>query len=375
MSVKVLSISDWCYQALLRAYPRRFRRRFGVEMGQVFRSSCRSAYRTAGTGGVMRLWLPALWDWTLTAIREQVSSLLGKEWGMDDTRIFDRQLGDMVWMMSMGLLAGYSLEMVFEVLSKEVPEPSRSVFKRVYDDLCSGTGLETALANLQKAMPSRLLGKVIEVIQTKQKVGGNLGEMLLVSVERLIQLGGSDPADYAPMRKLAWQVGAPLPDRAREAEQESSEAERDYGVNDIAALDRQLGDAVWMLFSTYLTDEIWLKFGELRTDYALYRAVYQVSLETPEPTRSVFKQLDQDIVTGMGIKAAFTNLRNDVPSRLVSELVGVILEQQEHGGNTGLMLKPLVEKFIQEAGSDPAMYPAMRSLAKLLDVPVPDRAK
>jgi hypothetical protein len=290
---------------------------------------------------------------------------------MTDTLAFDRQLGDAVWMMSMGLLAGFSLEQVFEALTQETPEPSRSAYQQVWDELRSGKGFDTAFANLQKAVPSRLLSGVIELIQAKQKIGGNLGEMLLMSVERLIQQGGSDPADYTFMRKLGIQIGAPLPERARDPEQGASKPEMDYCVDDVAALDRQLGDAVWMLSSTLMGDEVWIKSGELLTYYGLFNAVYQLSLETPEPTRTVFKQVCHDLGTGIGIQAAFTKLQNGIPSRLVSELVGVVLEQQANVGKLGEMLKPLIEKFNQEAGSDPAMYPAMRTLASQVDIPLP----
>jgi len=73
-----LALSDRVYRKLLVAYPIEFRRRYGKEMAQVFRTSCRASYRTSGAGGVVRLWLPTLWDWVWTAARERFSDLFSR---------------------------------------------------------------------------------------------------------------------------------------------------------------------------------------------------------------------------------------------------------------------------------------------------------
>jgi hypothetical protein len=75
---RALLISDRAYRKLLAAYPIKFRQRFGPEMAQVFRTCCRTAYNTAGAGGVVRLWLPTLWDWAWSAAGERFSSLFGR---------------------------------------------------------------------------------------------------------------------------------------------------------------------------------------------------------------------------------------------------------------------------------------------------------
>jgi hypothetical protein len=67
MQSPLLAISGWFYHALLQIYPADFRKRFAAEMTQVFRSLCDSAYRQSGARGVMRLWLPAFWDWAWAA--------------------------------------------------------------------------------------------------------------------------------------------------------------------------------------------------------------------------------------------------------------------------------------------------------------------
>jgi hypothetical protein len=72
---RALILSDRVYRLLLAAYPAKFRQRYGPEMAQVFRTCCRASYNASGTVGVMRLWLPTLWDWAWSAAGERFSSL------------------------------------------------------------------------------------------------------------------------------------------------------------------------------------------------------------------------------------------------------------------------------------------------------------
>jgi hypothetical protein len=44
-------------------------------MAQVFRTCCRASYNASGARGVLRLWLPTLWDWAWSAAGERFSSL------------------------------------------------------------------------------------------------------------------------------------------------------------------------------------------------------------------------------------------------------------------------------------------------------------
>lgn len=214
----LLAISERVYQALLYAYPAQFRRQFGAEMAQVFRTSCRATYRAGGTGGVLRQWLPILWDWAWTALREQIASVFDRSSAMstmNDTTIFDRQLGDIVWMMTTGLYAGYSLVQTIEAISLNTTEPAASIFKRVYEDLAAGVPFEQALANLKRAVPSVHLQSVLEVIEKQRQTGGNLAMLLEPLSDQLIQQVGSDPSLYPAMREEASLLGAQPPERAR----------------------------------------------------------------------------------------------------------------------------------------------------------------
>jgi len=63
MQAPVLASSDWLYRVLLRFYPPAFQARFAAEMAPVFRTLSREAYTESGAGGLLGLWLAALWDW------------------------------------------------------------------------------------------------------------------------------------------------------------------------------------------------------------------------------------------------------------------------------------------------------------------------
>lgn len=68
----LVGLSDRLYRALLLACPPAFRKAYGAEMAQVFRTSCREAGRASGAAGVLRLWAPALRDLAVTALAECV---------------------------------------------------------------------------------------------------------------------------------------------------------------------------------------------------------------------------------------------------------------------------------------------------------------
>jgi hypothetical protein len=83
MPRRLLAISDRIYTCLLQAYPRAFRDRFAAEMVQVFRCLCWEAYAESGAWGVIRLWLPALWDGAQGALHQ---------WWL---YLFQRRMGNM----------------------------------------------------------------------------------------------------------------------------------------------------------------------------------------------------------------------------------------------------------------------------------------
>jgi len=88
------------------------------------------------------------------------------------------QLADMLNLMVNGLRAGYSTLQAMEAVSKEMPTPICDEFRRVVQEVQLGIGIETALDNLLRRIPSEDLDLVITAINVQREVGGNLAEIL-----------------------------------------------------------------------------------------------------------------------------------------------------------------------------------------------------
>ena len=91
---------------------------------------------------------------------------------------FSDQLADMLNLMVNGLRAGYSTMQALEAVSKELPPPISTEFRRVVQEMQLGIPMETALDNLLVRIPSEDLDLVITAINVQREVGGNLAEVL-----------------------------------------------------------------------------------------------------------------------------------------------------------------------------------------------------
>ena len=69
---RVLRVSDVVYRAMLFGYPSEFRRRFGYQMEQVFRTASRETLIKAGTSALIVLWSKTAADLIATATRERL---------------------------------------------------------------------------------------------------------------------------------------------------------------------------------------------------------------------------------------------------------------------------------------------------------------
>ncbi|OHB85524.1 MAG: hypothetical protein A2V98_17410 [Planctomycetes bacterium RBG_16_64_12] len=78
-SSRLVEVSVRMYRTLLRAYPAAFRRRYGMEMTQVFRDMAKAAARRRGALGLIALWFRVVPDLVLTVAVEQ--------WGETERRI------------------------------------------------------------------------------------------------------------------------------------------------------------------------------------------------------------------------------------------------------------------------------------------------
>jgi len=91
---------------------------------------------------------------------------------------FNSQLPDMLNLMVNGLRAGFSTMQALEAVSKELPPPLSSEFRRVVQEMQLGIPMERALDNLINRIPSEDLDLVVTAINVQREVGGNLAEVL-----------------------------------------------------------------------------------------------------------------------------------------------------------------------------------------------------
>lgn len=91
---------------------------------------------------------------------------------------FNGQLPDMLHLMVNGLRAGFSTMQALEAVSKELPAPISTEFRRVVQEMQLGISMETSLDNLLVRIPSEDLDLVITAINVQREVGGNLSEVL-----------------------------------------------------------------------------------------------------------------------------------------------------------------------------------------------------
>ena len=71
------------YSAMLYAYPREFRLRYGIELQQFFQDRCRELVRAqAGSGAWFRFVLRNIADWVVSTMRERQARKLVQEWAV-----------------------------------------------------------------------------------------------------------------------------------------------------------------------------------------------------------------------------------------------------------------------------------------------------
>jgi len=91
---------------------------------------------------------------------------------------FNKQLPDVITLLSNSLRAGSSFLQSIELVSRETPAPMGEEMGRVVREVNLGLGLEEALANLVRRIKSEDLDLMVTAIGVQQQVGGNLAEIL-----------------------------------------------------------------------------------------------------------------------------------------------------------------------------------------------------
>jgi len=124
---------------------------------------------------------------------------------------FDRQLGDMLNLMVNGLRAGYSTLQAMEAVSKELPTPISTEFRRVVQEMQLGISMEEALNHLLRRNDSDDLDLVITAINVQREVGGNLAEILdtiSYTIRERVRIKGEIQALTAQGQATAWVIAA-----------------------------------------------------------------------------------------------------------------------------------------------------------------------
>jgi len=134
-------------------------------------------------------------------------------------------------------------------------------------------------------------------------------------------------------------------------------------MGDTTTLDRQLGDVVWLLV------------GGLRSAYNLEQCFEAIAADAPEPAANVFRQLLDNLASGQTMEEAWEGVRAEWPSPHIERIIERLQEHRQAGGNLAVMLAPLGQEIREQAGSDEAVYPAMRKQAYALGRPLPDYAR
>ncbi|HMA34643.1 MAG TPA: type II secretion system F family protein [Chloroflexia bacterium] len=93
-------------------------------------------------------------------------------------RTFNNQLGDTVILMANSLRSGYSFLQTMDLVGKEAGGPMAVEFKRAVREVGLGIGVQEALINLTKRVPSDDLDLMITAVNISFEVGGNLAVIL-----------------------------------------------------------------------------------------------------------------------------------------------------------------------------------------------------
>lgn len=125
-------------------------------------------------------------------------------------RAFDNQLSDTLNLWVNALRSGYSVLQGMEAIATELPPPVSREFERVVQEVRLGLGLEEALANMYRRVPSEDLDLIITAVNIQREVGGNLAEILdtiSFTIRERVRIKGEIRTLTAQGRISGWVVG------------------------------------------------------------------------------------------------------------------------------------------------------------------------
>jgi tight adherence protein B len=106
---------------------------------------------------------------------------------------FEQQLPDTLGLWVNALRSGYSVLQAMEAISRDAPDPTKTEFKRVVQEVQLGIDLQDSLNHLLERVESEDLDLVVTAVNIQREVGGNLSEILEVisnTIRERIKLKG-----------------------------------------------------------------------------------------------------------------------------------------------------------------------------------------
>lgn len=106
---------------------------------------------------------------------------------------FEKQLPDTLGLWVNALRSGYSVLQSMEAIAQDAPEPTKTEFNRVVQEVALGIDVADALDHLLERVESEDLDLVITAVNIQREVGGNLAEILDVigdTIRERIKLKG-----------------------------------------------------------------------------------------------------------------------------------------------------------------------------------------
>lgn len=94
------------------------------------------------------------------------------------TRAFDRQLNDMLAIMSNSLKSGYSFLQAVQMIAGDMAPPIADEFERMLREIRMGIPTEEALLGLNERVQSQDFDLIVTAIIIQRQIGGNLAEIL-----------------------------------------------------------------------------------------------------------------------------------------------------------------------------------------------------
>lgn len=91
---------------------------------------------------------------------------------------FEQQLPDTLGLWVNAMRSGYSVAQAMEAISRDAPEPSKTEFRRVVQELQLGITMPDALGHMLERVESEDFDLVVTAVNIQREVGGGLAEIL-----------------------------------------------------------------------------------------------------------------------------------------------------------------------------------------------------